>query len=369
VFFCILSSLLLCGAGVQAQKSPHIDLRHIHLSGKKATATIKGSKKQVTLTIDPALQKKAKTLLSESKAHEGAIVISDIKTGKILVWATMGGKHDWVSHPYAPSASVFKVVTAATLLESGKVNLATRQCYRGGERKIELEDLKDDISKDDRCTAFRNALGHSINLVFARLALKHLDAATLKATAAELGVGSAIPIDIGVERSTLHIPTKTLGFARASAGFWNGNLTPLSALFMMQTIANKGERIRLSVLDRSGGKRSFEGQAISKQSAQSLSRMLEVTTLTGTSSKVFRDDKGKYIFRHKYVAGKTGTLIGGKPTRMFSWFTGFAPSRAPKIAIAVLLANDVHWWTKANIVAKDMLVAYFEHQKKKSKSK
>ena len=38
--------------------------------------------------------------------------------------------------------------------------------------------------------------------------------------------------------------------ARAAAGFWNGKLTALGALFAMQTIANDGERIRLSIVDR-----------------------------------------------------------------------------------------------------------------------
>ena len=48
------------------------------------------------------------------------------------------------------------------------------------------------------------------------------------------------------------------------------------------------------------------------------------------------------------VAAKTGTLIGDKPTRMYSWFVGFAPAEAPEVAIAVLLANDVTWRMKGN---------------------
>ena len=84
---------------------------------------------------------------------------------------------------------------------------------------------------------------------------------------------------------------------------------------------------------------------------------------SGTSAKVFHDEDGRKVFPGMHVAGKTGTLIGGKPTRMFSWFAGFAPTRHPRVAISVMLANDVKWWTKGNIVAREMLEAYFEHEK------
>jgi cell division protein FtsI/penicillin-binding protein 2 len=65
--------------------------------------------------------------------------------------------------------------------------------------------------------------------------------------------------------------------------------------------------------------------------------MLEVTTRAGTSAKAFEPHEGKPDVS---VAGKTGTLAYEKPKRLVSWFAGFAPSREPEVAIAVLLAND-----------------------------
>jgi cell division protein FtsI/penicillin-binding protein 2 len=49
-----------------------------------------------------------------------------------------------------------------------------------------------------------------------------------------------------------------------------------------------------------------------------------------------------------------------KPKRLVSWFAGFAPSRKPEVAVAVLLANDEKWWRKGNEVARDVLDAYFD---------
>jgi cell division protein FtsI/penicillin-binding protein 2 len=44
---------------------------------------------------------------------------------------------------------------------------------------------------------------------------------------------------------------------------------------------------------------------------------------------------------------------------MYSWFAAFAPSTKPEIAITVMLGNDIRWHTKANIVGRQLLEAYF----------
>jgi cell division protein FtsI/penicillin-binding protein 2 len=99
------------------------------------------------------------------------------------------------------------------------------------------------------------------------------------------------------------------------------------------------------------------GQAFKKDTADKLTKMLEVTTRSGTSAKAFAPIEGR---PHVSVAGKTGTLMFEKPKRLVSWFAGFAPSRKPEVAVAVLLANDEKWWRKGNEVARDVLDAYFD---------
>jgi cell division protein FtsI/penicillin-binding protein 2 len=332
-----------------------------HLRSQRGELSARGADGWETLSLDAELQAEAERLIRDSRAKEAAVVVSDARTGRILVWATRGGSRDLVATPMAPSASLFKVVTAAALLESGHVTRRTKQCWSGGERRIEAEDLDDDIARDDRCTTVGDALGHSVNLVFARLALKHLTPEGLRDEAAQLGIGSEIPIDARVPESALHIPSDRLGFARAAAGFWNGQLSPLSALFLMQTIANKGERVALR-LHAGDDVRTSAGRALETGTATALTRMLEVTTRSGTSAKVFHHEDGSRVFPNVSVAGKTGTLIGGKPTRMYSWFAGFAPSNKPEIVVSVMLANDVRWWTKGNAVARDLLAFYFDRK-------
>lgn len=363
----LTAALALWLAPATASPAPR-GLRSLHVEGGAVHAVATATGKPVRLTLDPELQRAAERLLARSGAPEAAIVASDVRTGRILVWASRGPR-DYVATPLAPSASLFKLVTASALLEGRAVNRATRVCYTGGASAITARDLE---GRGETCTVFGDALGRSINGVFARLAVQHLTSADLRRKAKDLGFDGAVPIDVPISPSEVVIPDDTrLGLARAAAGFWSGRLSPLGALFAMQTIANDGERVRLSLLAPPGAserrgeaapalvERSTDGRALRPEVARTLRSMLEVTTRRGTCAKAFRKPDGSRALGTMPVAAKTGTLVGGKPARMFSWFASFAPSDRPEIAVAVMLANDITWRTKANLVGREFLETYF----------
>jgi cell division protein FtsI/penicillin-binding protein 2 len=330
-----------------------VDLRHVRVTDTAVYAGADGG--EVKTTLDPKLQRAAERLLAHAGAHEAAIVVADVRTGRILAWASRGDR-DYVAEPFAPSASLFKVVTASALIDA-HVSPAARECYDGGEHAIHMTELE---RRGSTCTTFGEALGHSINVVIARLAMKHLKADTLRAYASTLGFSGAVPIDVPVGRSVVNIPDDPFGMARASAGFWNGRLSPIGALFAMTTVANRGERIRLTVLDHGGEpSRVPDGQTLNVETATTLGRMLEVTTRRGTAAKAFHRPDGAPWLPHVPVAAKTGTLVGGGRARMYSWFAGYAPATKPEIAVAVMLGNDLRWHTKANIIGRELLQAYF----------
>ncbi|WP_437595536.1 penicillin-binding transpeptidase domain-containing protein [Sorangium sp. So ce590] len=364
LYLALAAAVALWIAPATASPAPP-GVRKLHVEGGAVHAAVGASGKQVRLTLDPELQRAAERLLARSGAPEGAIVASDVRTGRILVWASRG-KRDYVATPLAPSASLFKIVTAAALLEGGKVKVATPVCYTGGMSAITARDL---LGRGSTCTVFGEALGRSINGVFARLAGRHLTAADLRRKARDLGFDGEVPIDIPVAPSTAEIPSDALGLARAGAGFWSGRLSPLGALFAMQTIANDGERVRLSLLAPPGAQaggdagapapRSTDGRGLRPEVARTLRSMLEVTTRRGTCAKAFRKPDGTRALGTMPVAAKTGTLVGGRPARMFSWFASFAPSDRPEIAVSVMLANEIAWRTKANLVGRELLEIYF----------
>jgi penicillin-binding protein A len=87
----------------------------------------------------------------------------------------------------------------------------------------------------------------------------------------------------------------------------------------------------------------------------------------GTSFHAFHDAHGTPFLPNLSVAGKTGTLTDDHAHRFYTWFTGFAPSHPVQgvrpVAVAVLVVNGPAWRVKANVVAREVLQAYFAAQK------
>jgi len=105
----------------------------------------------VRLTLVPALQREAQRLLVQARAPAGAIVMADVKDGRLLVWASRGSGVDLVLTPMFPPASLLKVVTAAALLEDGHVFRSTPLCYSGGMRDLEWQDVAEFASSRAVC--------------------------------------------------------------------------------------------------------------------------------------------------------------------------------------------------------------------------
>lgn len=344
-----------------AGPSDDVNLRAARADRTGMLAPYKDRPGEVRTTLDPRMQKAARRILGESKAPAGAVVVSDVRTGRVLAWASLGKEGDLVRRAIYPSASLFKVVTASALLEGHHVERGHVICYAGGERRLEASDVRPGCHPGDQKVAFGKALGRSVNGVFARLAVAHLEPDDLATQARALGLGVTPLLDVPADAGRVTLPgddASDVLFGRAAAGFHTARISPLTALGMMQTVANGGERVRLHVLgDPARVTREVDGRAMSAATARTLTRMLEVTTRSGTSAEAFRVIEGR---PNVHVAGKTGTLSTENPSRLVSWFAGFAPADRPQVAVAVLLANDQKWWRKANEVARDVLDAYFE---------
>jgi cell division protein FtsI/penicillin-binding protein 2 len=87
------------------------------------------------------------------------------------------------------------------------------------------------------------------------------------------------------------------------------------------------------------------------------------TVSEGTSFRAFHDGRGLSFLPGIDVAGKTGTLTDAEAHRYYTWFTGFAPAHPSpsehQVAVAALVVNGPSWQVKANVVAREVLRAYF----------
>lgn len=320
------------------------------------------------MTLDAPLQRAAERLLTEAAPEGGAVVVLDTRTGRVLVWAERvpRGKPAGtvLLDTRAPAASVFKLVTTAALLERAGIDPSQVVCYAGGRYGIERKHLERPRGEPARCAPFADALGHSRNAVFAQLTTRFLTRQDLIEVAQGFGFDKDVPFDAKVPLGTLDVPYSDLDVARTATGFRGNNLSVLGAAQISATIAAGGETLRLQIVREAedyaaSAERHVVARALKARTARQLTRMMEVTVHSGTSRVAFTAPSGMSYLGAVRVAGKTGTLQPSDPTRTTSWFTGFAPSRSPEIAIAVLLQNGKVWRRKANEVARDILREYF----------
>jgi cell division protein FtsI/penicillin-binding protein 2 len=357
--------------------SRHVRLDTMARVGDTFTARLEGGA-QADLTIDPRLQGAAEETFQTFQIPYAAAVVISIPDGRVLALAAHSsaspelGIEELALHPWAPSASVFKIVSAAALLTEGSVTTTSRTCYHGGVSSILADNLVDIPRIDRACATLAYGLGKSQNAIIAKFATNHLTPGKLDRMAHAFGFGEGIPFDAPVETSQIDIPTDDrLEFARSAAGFWHSTLSPLHGALLAAAVANHGEMPSPRIIERAF---TSEGQAIALPPARSrtvmaaavareVGQMMELTTRIGTAKHAFHDRKGRALLPVS-VAGKTGTLSAqtDKGYLGYSWFVGFAPAEHPKIAFAVVLGNHASWHIKASYVGRRLVEEYLAGQ-------
>jgi cell division protein FtsI/penicillin-binding protein 2 len=260
----------------------------------------------------------------------------------------------------APAASIFKIVTAAALLERG-VGADDEVCYHGGKHRLQPRLLADDPRRDRRCLTLASAFGHSANVVFAKLAGRGLDADALRMTAERFLFNAPIAFARPVEASPAVIPDDPFELANTAAGFGSVRLSPLHAALIAAVVANGGVLVPPVLVDAVEGDRAPAQPApwrvVDEAVAMRLAEMMRNTVTEGTARRVFR--RAPAALRDVPIAGKTGSLAERDPFRDYSWFVGFAPADRPEIVVASVVVNGRLWRVRAPQVARDALEAYF----------
>jgi cell division protein FtsI/penicillin-binding protein 2 len=331
-----------------------------------------GDKDSAELTIVPEIQAAAEAALVEARAPMGAIVVM-ATDGRILALAgrrqdgKQGRRDDTLATTlWAPSASIFKIVTGAALLDAG-VDPRQPVCYHRGVRSVVASNLVDDKRADDVCNDLGYAVARSQNAIIAKLAHRYLDRAKLESFARAFGYAAAPAFALDAQTGRLQLPAADdqLELARAAAGFWHSELSPLGGALLANTVASGGLRVTprlVKAVTEDGVRRPIEPVAAERvlpiEVAHRLGRMMVATTESGTAYAGFHGRKGKLL--DVAVAGKTGTLSRkdrSLPPLQYSWFVGFAPADAPKVSVAVLLGNGELWHIKAHTAARMVLQA------------
>jgi penicillin-binding protein A len=356
-------------------------------------ATIKGN--DLWLTMRPGPQRLA---MRELAGKCGSVVALDPRTGKVLVMASRPTydpnlvEKDFarinniraVCRPAAPllnratdglytPGSTFKVVTASAALDSGRFTPQSRffdpgYCIEYGQkvRNAGNPEAPETFGSVDLITG----LEHSINSVFCNIG-KAIGAGKILGYAKRYGFYEDPPLETPAnERSPSGLykngelfrpsdPRAQVDPGRLAFGQERMLATPLQMAMVAAGVGNKGVVMEPFVVDRitnpNGGvvtrtKPRKLHRAISRQTAEELTQMMEgaVTSGTGTAAQI----------PGVPVAGKTGTAETGIPGRYTSWFIAFAPANAPRVAVAVVLQDQTGFGGQvAAPIAKDVMQA------------
>jgi cell division protein FtsI/penicillin-binding protein 2 len=319
---------------------------------------------RAVLTLVPALQARLERALQAYRVPWGATVLLEPRTGRVLALAEHSraepGRKGLALAALAPAASIFKIVTAAALLERG-VGADGAVCYHGGKRRLDPRLLRDDPRRDRRCMSLAAAFGHSANVVFAKLADRDLDPETLRAAAERFLFNVPIPFARPVEVSTAEVPADPFAAANTAAGFGPVKLTPLHAALLAAIVANGGVYVPPVLIEEAHGAPlppvPPAARIVEEEVAADLGEMMRETVESGTARRVFR--RVARSLRGVDVAGKTGSLADPSPYRDYSWFVGYAPAERPEVAVATVVVNERLWHARAPTVAKEALEAYF----------
>jgi cell division protein FtsI/penicillin-binding protein 2 len=336
------------------------------------------TKVSVEYTIDPELQKAGDKLLKSYKPDYGAIVMMDATTGKILALNSFQ-KNDEHAPNLAlrgtfPAASIFKIVTATAALDKYNVTPDTVVMFNGGNHTLYRKNvMSDKVNRWTRRMALREAFARSINTVFGRLTLEHLDPKDLEDYAGRFGFNKSIQSDLPFDGGVTEIPKeKNFHLTEMASGFNKiTRMSPIQGAMIASSVAEDGVMRIPYIVNRlkdSNGQVIFEaspvtaGVTMSPEGADKLRELMEATIREGTSRKSFRTLVRDRKFKELIVGGKTGSLTGDDPKGKVDWFVGYAMNDDQKIAIAALTVNVKTWSVKSAYLAQSLFRAHYKEE-------
>jgi cell division protein FtsI/penicillin-binding protein 2 len=362
---------LLAGAAPSARAASEAPARPRlgawHLDAETGRYLAPYGRGEAMLTLEPRLQHRLERTLEQAAVPWGATVLLDPRTGRVLAMAQHSraepGATGLALRAMSPAASIFKIVTAAALLEAG-VEPGATVCYHGGRHRLAPRLLDDDPRRDRRCLDLAGAFGHSANVVFAKLAARSLTPEGLEATARRFLFDEAIPFAADAEVSRAEVPGDRFGLGATAAGFGDVRLSALHAALLGAVVANRGLLVPPWLVDDVVGEplplAAEPMRVVDESVAEAIGEMMELTVSRGTARKVFR--RPPPSLRGVAVAGKTGSLFERAPFRDHSWFVGYAPADAPQVVVATVVVNGPRWRVRAPWVAREALAAWFADQ-------
>ena len=367
------------------QKSFEVDKLKSRLSARlknnnffdRSDVVIDDSRYELEYTVDKKLEKYVKSRLRYYRPDKSAVVVMDNATGDVLTAIGYDRKQKNYDYflPFSgthPSASIFKIVTSAELIEDHEVDAGDKFAYRGKGTTLYKYQLKNKKSRWQRNSTFERAFARSNNVIFGKAAIKNTTPIELREMAERLGFNQNLMEEIELSKSIFITPSDGYNLAEIATGFNKKTLmSPVHCAVLSSIIANEGElvypRMVKSVKDLTQ-KNVWENttrkkRVISKEVAVEMSTLMSSTITKGTARRKFRRMNRK-IYKSLDIGGKTGSITGGFPMGKRDWFTAYARPRLvlgdPGISVCVMNINFKKWYVKSTKLAQEIIQYYYK---------
>jgi len=339
-------------------------------------------------TFDPKVHQEMSKVYLQYQPDYACFVAIDVETGAILNLTSFIKQEDadqpldnLVMRSDYPAASVFKMITAAAGLDTGKLTPSTVVPFNGKSTSLyKKQVLSHKDNKWTRKPTFKESFAKSMNPVFGQVGIFTLGAEKLNSYATKFGFGSVLESDFNLAPSNVNLDFDTkFEIAEAASGYTRDiTLSPIHAAQLAAIVANDGKMVTpfmvQSVSDKEGKllykseEASTKEQVISEKAAKDLLSLMRETTRIGSARTSFRGTERYKIYKDMEIGGKTGSLTGLSPRGRHDWFVGYAKKDGHSVAYASLIINKEKWYVRSSYVARQFIYHYFTDRKEKAKS-
>lgn len=338
---------------------------------------LKEEQVNINYSFDEKLTGYIKRILKRYRSDYSSVIVIDNETGYILsaVGYERTGNQFNITMPFSsthPSASLFKIVTTADLLEKSEVTKDSVFKFRGRGTTLYKYQLKDKKSRWQRRQSFERAFAYSNNVIFGKAAINNSTSERLFDMAADFGFNEKLMEEISLSKSVFEMPDTDYELAEKASGFNKKTMiSPIHAAVLASVVANDGvlnyPRVVTEINDNITKNLIWSPQQRTKRvlevaTARELQELMEATVKRGTARGSFRRLKRK-LRKGLDIGGKTGSITGGVPFGKRDWFTSFAvptnKNHGKGISIAVMNINLEKWYVKSSYLARKIIEYYY----------
>jgi peptidoglycan glycosyltransferase len=327
----------------------------------------------VEVSLDMNLQKYILKLLRRSQTLQSAVIVLRPKNGQILAMTNYdkdGKTENLCLKADFPAASLFKIVSAAAVVEARGFTPEKTMAFKGMKHTLYKSQLNRDEGPYSTKTTFKRAFSGSVNPVFGKIGIYDLGKTFLSEYADKFLFNREIPFDLPLAASHVCIPDDDFGLAEVASGFNRKTLiSPLHASLITAAIANYGMIVKpwlvRRIKDESGeilyrARCTRLGKAIEEVTAGKLRILMKDTVLNGTCRKAFLPLSRQRLFQDIELGAKTGTINDLQDQYKYDWVTAYALPKDSTEAVCVTVLA-IHG-KKLGIRASEIARYIIQHQ-------